>query len=255
MITTGLMGGLGNYMFQIATAESIARDLHTNAVFDLSRVGQSQRHITNYTTNLFRNVKFGTPLPKYIYNERKFSYDEIPAADDLYLSGYFQSEKYFSRYSNEIKDLFLPKEDVDRLKKVIKQFEFVCSIHIRRGDYLKYPNKHTQPSVNYFLNAVNEIKIENPNAIFFVFSDDIRWCKNVFIGSEFRFIEQFEDWEDLILMSLCDANIITNSTFSWWSAWLGETPEKTIIAPEKWFGPDGPSDQQDIIPERWKRLK
>jgi hypothetical protein len=67
-----------------------------------------------------------------------------------------------------------------------------------------------------------------------IFSDDIQWCKNHFIGNEFTFIEGFEDWEDLILMSLCDANIITNSTFSWWARWLSKNNEMTV-APNKWF--------------------
>ena len=255
MITTSLMGGLGNYMFQISTAYSIAKDLRTDAVFDLSRTGQSQRHINNYLNNIFRKVKFGTPIPKYIFNERGFSYDPIPVADDLYLSGYFQSEKYFSKYAEDIRELFRCKDVENQLREHISQIECTCSIHVRRGDYLKYPNKHTQSPTEYYDTAISLVKEKHPNVTFLVFSDDIQWCKNHFIGNEFTFIEGFEDWEDLILMSLCDANIITNSTFSWWSAWLGERPNKLIIAPEKWFGPEGPQDQQDIIPERWTKLR
>ena len=255
MITTGLMGGLGNYMFQIATAYSLAKDLRTEAIFDLSRTGQSQRHINYYLNNIFRKVKFGTPIPKYIYNEKKFSYDPIPVADDLYLSGYFQSEKYFSRNTEEIKDLFRCEDTEIKLREHISQLDVTCSIHVRRGDYLKYPNKHTQSPAEYYETAISLVKEKFPNVTFLVFSDDIQWCKNHFVGNEFMFVEGFEDWEDMILMSICDANIITNSTFSWWAAWLGETPNKLIIAPEKWFGSDGPQDQQDIIPERWTRLR
>jgi hypothetical protein len=255
MITTSLMGGLGNYMFQIAVAEAIAKDIRTDAVFDLSRVGQSQRNINYYLDNIFKKVKFGTPIPKYIYNERKFSYDDIPVADDLFLSGYFQSEKYFYRYSDEIKDLFKCEETELKLREYLSQIDLTCSIHIRRGDYLNYPNKHTQSPIDYYDTAIELVKEKFPNVTFLVFSDDIAWCKKHFIGNEYVFIEGFEDWEDMILMSICDANIITNSTFSWWAAWLGETPNKMIIAPEKWFGPEGPQDQQDIIPERWTRLR
>jgi len=255
MITTSLMGGLGNYMFQISAAYSIAKDLRTDAVFDLSRTGQSQRHINNYLSNIFRKVKFGTPIPKYIFNERGFSYDPIPIADNLYLSGYFQSEKYFSKYAEDIRDLFRCEETEIKLREHISQIEYTCSIHVRRGDYLKYPNKHTQSPTEYYETAISLIKEKHSNVTFLIFSDDIQWCKNHFIGNEYTFIEGFEDWEDLILMSICDANIITNSTFSWWAAWLGETPEKLIIAPEKWFGPEGPQDQQDIIPERWIKLR
>jgi hypothetical protein len=255
MITTSLMGGLGNYMFQISAAYTIAKDLRTDAIFDLSRTGQSQRHINNYLDNIFSKVKFGTPIPKYIFNERGFSYDPIPAADDLYLSGYFQSEKYFNKYAEDIRELFSCKDTENKLRDHISQIEYTCSIHVRRGDYLKYPNKHSQSPTEYYDTAISLVKEQNPNATFLIFSDDIQWCKNHFIGNEYTFIEGFEDWEDLILMSICDANIITNSTFSWWAAWLGETPGKLIIAPEKWFGPEGPQDQQDIIPERWTKLR
>jgi hypothetical protein len=255
MITTSLMGGLGNYMFQISAAYTIAKDLRTDAIFDLSRTGQSQRHINNYLDNIFSKVKFGTPIPKYIFNERGFSYDPIPAADDLYLSGYFQSEKYFNKYAEDIRELFSCKDTENKLRDHISQIEYTCSIHVRRGDYLKYPNKHSQSPTEYYDTAISLVKEQNPNVTFLIFSDDIQWCKNHFIGNEYTFIEGFEDWEDLILMSICDANIITNSTFSWWAAWLGETPGKLIIAPEKWFGPEGPQDQQDIIPERWTKLR
>ena len=257
MITTRLMGGLGNYMFQIATAYSIAKDVRTDAFFDLSRTEQSQRHINYYLDNLFKNVKFGTPIPKYIHNEKKFSFNAIPAVDDLYLSGYFQSEKYFSKHTKEIKELFSCKETEIKLREHISQIDFTCSIHVRRGDYLQFPNKHHQSPADYYNTAIQLVKDQFPNykVTFLVFSDDIQWCKDHFVGMEYMFIEGFEDWEDLILMSLCDANIITNSTFSWWAAWLGERPNKLIIAPEKWFGPEGPQDQQDIIPERWTKLR
>ena len=148
------MGGLGNYMFQIATAYSIAKDLRTDAIFDLSRTGQSQRHINNYLDNIFKNVKFGTPIPKYLYNEKKFSFDDIPVTDDLYLSGYFQSEKYFNRYTEDIKSLFSCKETEIKLREHISQIDFTCSIHVRRGDYLKYPNKHTQTPEDYYNTAI-----------------------------------------------------------------------------------------------------
>ena len=255
MITTSLMGGLGNYMFQISAAYSIAKDLRTDAVFDLSRTGQSQRHINNYLNNIFSKVKFGTPIPKYIFNERGFSYDQIPVADDLYLSGYFQSEKYFIKHAEDIRELFRCEDTEIKLREHISQIDYTCSIHVRRGDYLNYPNKHSQSPADYYNTAISLVKEQNTNATFLVFSDDIQWCKNHFVGTEYIFIEGFEDWEDLILMSLCDANIITNSTFSWWAAWLGERPNKLIIAPEKWYGPEGPQDQQDIIPERWTKLR
>lgn len=252
MISARLMGGLGNYMFQIAAAEALAKDLRTESVFDFSSAGQSQKHIGTYANNIFRNVKNGTPNPKYLYNEKKFSYDRIPYADDLYIFGYFQSEKYFAHQAEHIKSLFNCRNA--HLEGIIKQFGYTCSIHVRRGDYLKYPNKHTQPSLEYYQLAIDHIKRENPLTKFLVFSDDIEWCKTVF-DKDFIFIEGLEDWQELTLMSMCDNNIITNSTFSWWAAWLGEDPGKTIIAPATWFGPEGPQDQQDIIPTRWRTLK
>ena len=93
----------------------------------------------------------------------------------------------------------------------------------------------------------------SPETKYLIFSDDPQWCLDNFKMEKFRVVEGEQDWVDLYLMSECKNNIIANSSFSWWSAWLNSSPDKRIIAPQKWFGPDGPQDEYDLVPSTWER--
>ena len=128
----------------------------------------------------------------------------------------------------------------------------ICSIHVRRGDYLTKPNIHPTQTINYYMDAV---KLMSPNTLFLVFSDDIGWCKDNFKDfTNIVFIEGNSDYEDLLLMSLCDNNIICNSSFSWWAAWLNQNPNKKVVAPKLWFGSGLNHNTKDITPENWIEL-
>jgi hypothetical protein len=253
MITTYLQGGLGNYMFQIATTYSLALDNDDEAIFNIEGNLQVHNHLKTYIDNIFRNVRFEiTPPHKKVYNESLFNFIEIPYEKDLYLIGYFQSEKYFIHNRTKILELFSPRTiDMDYImKKYDKLLKHkTCSLHVRRGDYIKLQNHHPLCDLNYYKNALSHI--DNDVKIL-VFSDDITWCKNNFTDKRFIFIEDEKDIIDLYLMSMCDNNIIANSSFSWWGGWLNQNINKKVISPKKWFG-DSKShiSTKDIYCKEW----
>jgi hypothetical protein len=189
-----------------------------------------------------------------------YSTSIIDAPNNCYLSGYWQSDKYFRKYSSHIRSDFnfcqnLSAENLN-LSQKISQVNAV-SVHIRRGDYIA--NSKTKSVLNsctleYYYAAINFLlqKIKNP--YLFIFSDDISWTKNnlkVTLPCEFIENNQGQNsFVDMQLMSLCQHHIIANSSFSWWGAWLGVNPHKIVIAPAKWFV-SGKRISKDLIAEGW----
>jgi len=155
-----------------------------------------------------------------------------------------------------IRDLFeYPEDYVNHIKEKYSEIlkNKTCSIHIRRGNYLNLQQFHPVQDIHYFNKSIEKI----PNdSYFLIFSDDIKWCKMNFPNDErFIFIENNNDYEDLLLMSLCENNIISNSTFSWWGAYLNKNPNKIVVAPEKWFGfGNSMNDTKDLYCEKWIKL-
>lgn len=192
-----------------------------------------------------------TPSRKYIeYKEKNHHYDEIPFYNNVCLSGFFQSEKYFLDCRQDI---------IDAFQIPYKRLDGFVSIHVRRSDYLQFADKHPPVSYEYISSSVKHF-IELGFSNFVVCSDDIKWCRIQFkplelYGAVFSFSTNHLPIEDLALMSCCQHNIISNSTFSWWSAWLNQNPDKIVIAPKIWFGPGNKSlDDKDIVPETWIKM-
>lgn len=238
-ITTKLQGGIGNILFQIATTYSYSKQNGKKLTLSKENAFIVHKNIEHYQNNILKNIEFSNFIkPTHQYNENGFHYQEILNYDsDLLLFGYFQSEKYFKNFEAEIRDLFISYEVMlsDNIKNLLDN-ENTCSIHIRRGDYLNSPNHHPTQNMNYYMKAIKKMP---KDSVFLIFSDDINWCKENFpdMSEKFKFIEGLEDYEDLKIMSLCKNNIICNSTFSWWGAWLNKNNEKIVIAPSIWFGP------------------
>ncbi len=256
MVNSNLMGGLGNTLFQIATSLALAIDNDDTLVYDISETVPGQHSpIESYLNNIFRNINFSkleTPLTHY--NEPNFHFNKINYIPNIRLNGYFQSERYFRHQRDKIIEFFSPTKDIT--KKLITKYPFInksntCSIHVRRGDYLRLPNHHPVCSPAYYGEAIKYI---GDNSIFLVFSDDIEWCKKTFKGPSFIFIEKNKDFEDLYLMSMCKNNIIANSSFSWWGAWLNKNKDKKVVAPSMWFGDAINHKTIDLIPETWKTI-
>tara|TARA_R110000824_G_scaffold101327_2_gene240696 strand:+ start:8542 stop:9324 length:783 start_codon:yes stop_codon:yes gene_type:complete len=258
MLSTQLQGGLGNQMFQIAAAYGVA--LRNNVIpqfnFENHYLPLQGRKAKNYIDSVFRNIKINNALHSFenTYREESHHFSEIEYKEDLYLIGYFQSERYFSDCKEEIRELFAPSDEIssylqDKYDDILNKIS--TSIHIRRGDYLKFSNIHPQCTQEYYIKAISLVA---PTEVYVVFSDDPEWCKSNFAGSKFYVVDNEEDYIDMYLMSKCNNNIIANSSFSWWGAWLNTNQSKKVITPSRWFGNDGPQDTQDIIPDDWIKV-
>lgn len=257
-ITIKLMGGLGNYLFQIAAGYAFS--LKNNYSFRINNIEESyvaHKPPSLYINSILPSKLFGNDNISYVtYDEPSFNYNEIPNINrNLKLNGYFQSEKYFINYRNEIHDLFLNEKIIDDLKLKYKNIlnANTCSLHVRRGDYLRLQDYHTVLSLSYYKSAIDII---GNDKTFLIFSDDIDWCKEVFDYLPNKiFVEGNADYEDLYLMSLCNDNIIANSSFSWWGAWLNLNPNKIVISPKKWFGKLNIQHKtDDLYCENWIKI-
>ena len=251
MISTHLMGGLGNMLFQIAAGYSHSFRMQSDFVLsDANASLINHTPIKDYKDNGFRNLKFIKDYELILYRETSFEYKELHKVGDIFLFGYFQSEKYFSNHSAEIRELFSPREsDIRYLHDKYGDVGEYTSIHIRRGDYLNLQNHHPSCTLKYYSEAISKF-----DGKFLVFSDDIEWCKENFKGTDFIFIEGNLDYQDLYLMSICKNNIIANSSFSWWGAWLNTNSTKQVICPKQWFGPLSKNNTKDLIPTEWETL-
>lgn len=257
MITSYLQGGLGNQMFQIAAAYSLSLKLNVDCMFDFNTSFVStQGHGANkYKNNIFKNVNNGEVNFKNfkVYHEPDFKYNEIPLVDNLALLGNFQSEKYLPENKNVLLKLFNFEDEINNeVKKFISENtngSSITAIHVRRGDYLLKPNFHPVCTMDYYKKAMEIIGDDK----YLLISDDIDWCKENFVGEKFIFSPFTNEIYDLYLFMNCDNHIISNSSFSWWGAYLSEKDNK-VIAPKIWFGFNGPQDTQDIYVNNWIKI-
>jgi hypothetical protein len=252
----GNYGRLANQLFQVATVLSYSQKHGVDHILpEWKNAWTDGVDLTEVFRGPFNIDPKVSTYETEDYHERSMEYALIPRSRRMNLMGYFQSELYFADYADFIKRMFSPELRIHNeiVEKNLGTFEGRCSIHVRREDYLKYPEIHPFPGISYYEKAVEKMKAEGYHK-FLIFSDDIDWCKENFRGEEYNFSEKNEkNYEDLILMSLCSSHIIANSTFSWWSAWLNKNPEKIVIAPQKWFGDKGPH-AHDIIPKNWIQI-
>lgn len=284
MIAIELIGGLGNQMFQYAAAKALALHHNEDILIDKRLFASYELH--NYSLNHFNikalfleekivfNPSFSDRVKAVIsgkkifkkYQEDDLSYDESffkTPHRNIYLKGYFQSEKYFIRYEDQIRKEFeitapLKQQTFDMLN-VIGSVNSV-SLHIRRGDYVTNSEAnavHGTCDLNYYHRAIDSINKKIENAVFFIFSDDIDWAKQNLKTINKTYFVDFNDastnYEDIKLMSNCKHNIIANSSFSWWGAWLNLNKGKIVIAPKKWFNTDA-HNSKDILPESWLKI-
>jgi hypothetical protein len=260
MITTFLQGGLGNQMFQVAVAYNLAKVNGDEAVFNFnfSSTPPQARPVYKYKNNIFKNFTHKNVIDSVCsFNQSGHAYEIIPYRKDMILNGYFQSEKFFEQTKDDLVDKFLSglKSKEEMYKKVLDFKDSIkskiVSVHVRRGDYLMYQHIHTLCTLEYYNQAMELIKEKIGEFTPIFISDDKQWCKDTFGGIVSPFNDEIEDF---MLMTVCDHNIIANSTFSWWGAYLNQNQDKIVIAPQLWFGPGGPQDQQDTIPNNWIKL-
>jgi len=282
MITIRIKGGLGNQMFQYAVARAVTEKGNQDLALDISWFqAQHKREFHLGDLNVLGEVVNLSTWQRLIYSsnflqfiisqertyveeQKEFSFDPsvFPASGNTLLEGYWQHPRYFSGVEEIIRKEFTLKKDFGAegksIKRQIKNSQSV-SVHLRRGDYVKddkVRRVHGACSPDYYRRAVELLKQKILSPHFFVFSDDIEWVKkNLSLDGEISYVSRpkLKDTEELILMSHCKHNIIANSTFSWWAAWLNENNEKLVIAPREWFNTSEQS-VQGLIPNSWKRI-
>ena len=242
----GSFGRLGNQLFQIAAAHGLARKNSDIAKF--YKWEYSDFFKTPINQSLISSEIAG------IYSEPAFNFKEIPYRRGIDLVGYFQTEKYFSHCKEDIRNIFEFNESL--IKQGDELFiENSCSVHVRRTDYLNVAEYHPFPGLEYYKNAMNLMRDSGVNKFVF-FSDDIGWCKDNFgLNDSISYAEGNTNIRDLYLMSKCRHNIIANSSFSWWGAWLNKNEDKIVIAPSVWFGPAKKGTiTDDLYCEGWIKM-
>jgi hypothetical protein len=265
-ISTNHRGGIGNVLFKLAASISTAIDNKVEYLFsnefirdkDLAMVTKGFPDYRIYYPTMLRNVSFldKLPAPYITYTEPNFHYDAIPytGETDLLLDGGFQSEKYFENNREKIIELFkIPNFLEEHIKKTLPSVSEYVSLHVRRGDYVWQPQYYTLTTKEFYQKAVEEL---GKDRMYLIFSDDLEGCKELldFIPNKV-FYETGEDWMDFYIMSICGDNIIANSSFSWWAAYLNQNINKKVIAPINWFGPAyAHFDTKDLIPKNWIKI-
>jgi hypothetical protein len=283
------MGGLGNQMFQYATAKSLSIKFNRTLKLDLSWFSQQKlrnyqigvfniadKHCSNFEKHLFypNNDLILKVIKKILekmnflkvfneYKTERFRSDIYHVPKFTYLNGYFQSQKYFIEHEDFIRSIYkFPESKNFEINKFVNQINSKnsVSIHIRRGDYItnnETSKVHGNLGLKYYNTAINHILKNENNPHFFIFSDDIEWVRTNFkIDQSYTYVvlsPGVPDHEEMRLMSICKNNIIANSSFSWWGAWLNDNPDKIVIAPKKWFS-DPKRSSTDLIPENWIRI-
>lgn len=246
-----LGGRLGNNLSMIANAYARARDFNLPLLICRDQVeyhnGVSN---DNYSKTIFSKFNFIDQFPE----DGVVNPSEPVKGKPTVYSGYYQDETYFDQYRIELQELFGPTpEFIERLKTELPQLfsRRVTSINVRRGDYLYYPNYHPTVTRDYLMAALSQIKETDS---FLILSDDLDWCKSQLDLPNSTYVEGYNSYEQLWIMSMCHDFIISNSSFSWWGAWLSKCPDKTVVAPETWFGPDHQADWQGQYCKGWIKL-
>jgi hypothetical protein len=295
LIVVELKGGLGNQLFQYASAKALSLEHTSPLKLDLSFLNKTANIISdnftarNYELDIFSNLdalfvtpeelrkfqenslwnrikkKIGMPFFK-TFEEPSFSYSRkiFDKHPPVLLKGYFTSEKYFKKYQQDIRACFkFPTLENDPTNFVLLdkiRGHSSVSVHVRRGDYLKSKmlEYHGVCDENYYTNAISLIRNKFPGSYLYIFSDDEEWAnKNLVEKHPDTFLVSGNkgkaSWKDMFLMSSCEHNIIANSTFSWWGAWLNNSPEKTVIAPKDWFK-TRELNTSTLLPEEWIKI-
>lgn len=289
MVITNLIGGLGNQMFQYAAGRALSLKRNVSLRVDISgfanyglHQGFELQRIFNCPAEIASEAdvrgilgwqypssirqllsrpgmaafrREGLVVEPYFHHWQEIK--NVPSG--CYLTGYWQSEKYFLEVATQIRGYFsfrltLENQNAE-LAKQINQVNAV-SLHVRRGDYAHNPKtmeKHGLCSLDYYQVAIRYVAERVTPPHFFVFSDDIGWVKN---NLKIDFPHQYvdfnhgaESYNDMRLMSMCKHHIIANSSFSWWGAWLNPLKDKIVVAPKHWFA--NQTDIQDLLPQGW----
>lgn len=263
-------GGLGNQMFQYANAFALKKKHPLQIMlFDYNESVFTHGGLLLFNIfNINEQTRFDichlikNRFPKLLTAFRQDIGDNDSKKRFFLLSkhyvGFYQSELYFKKFEKEIHNCFrfntkLLNFKTSHISKTIKSQNSI-SLHIRRGDYLNEGGAYNTYKIQYYYDGINYINSFHDNCKIYVFSDDIPWCRHNLKIPNAVFVDWndgIDSWQDMYLMSLCKHNIIANSTFSWWGAWLNSNPNKIVIAPKIWRQNER---NEGIIPSTWIKL-
>jgi hypothetical protein len=279
MKLVNINGGLGNQMFQYAFLLSLKQQCpdklqipYYRFFLRFSEIEKHEKYTLEAAFDLEKTNVFVVFLARLIKRFcTKVQFDELvyePLLHNVncsrteYYLGFWQSEKYFASVAEQVRSAFTFRqpekvECISVLQEIRKANS--VSIHVRRGDFLQKPAYIDLCEAGYYGSAIAYMDKHVRDAKFFVFSDDIQWCRDTFKGEQFFLVDcnTGEDVHlDMFLMSECKHNIIANSTFSWWAAWLNGNQQKMVLTPDQWFS-EGcvEHDMNDILPEQWLRIE
>ena len=256
MISAFLQGGLGNQLFQVAAAKSLALDLNDDFAInhDICYTPNQGQKSGKYKNIFFKGVKETTEVPNIVYQEPNYTYNEIPKVKNITIHGYFQSEKYFINNKQKIiQDFTLDQkwfDEINAWKTKNKINKTTVGVHIRRGDYLKFSHHHKINGLEYYNQAFKNFE----NVDFIIVSDDIQWAKQNINNDNIYYSDLNDEIKDFCLLSSCDHNINANSTFSWWASYLNKNLNKKIYVPSEWYTKEANCDIKDLIPEGWIKI-
>lgn len=271
MITVELMGGLGNQLFQIFTMMAYAFENKTRVQIEEKEIVVGDRKVL-YWDNLLSNLKiFIKPptRPKAMLREQGFHYTKLPKAknkdDDIKLMGYFQSYKYFqNQFDTIMKFTKFEEKKVQFAENYC--YEYTIALHFRVGDYKLLQDCHPLLPATYYIDALKHIEQEtgrqNWQVLYFCEDEDIEYVNGMIaqfqeampIISFIKIESSYSDWQQMLIMSLCRHNIIANSSFSWWGAYLN-TQDNIVCYPSTWFGPKiGEKKMDDLFLPTWHKV-
>jgi hypothetical protein len=272
IVAIDVMGGLGNQIFQIATAYAYAKRNNGKLMikklkrepdgrplyWDSILRGFTEYLIEDPPDNLERWVERGAT---------EFTEISTLHYPGKYLKGYLQSPKYFQDYATDIKRLLEPSQDILKLIRekygpLLDNKDRIVVVHARRTDYLRnqdITNFHGPLSIDYYRQALKAISTKVDNPVFLLASDDPLFWKDVINACDeiklnnIYILDGENEINTMVLLQQFKYFIIANSTFSWWCAWLSNNPNY-VIAPSKWFGPTGPKHYEDIYMGSWHKI-
>jgi Glycosyl transferase family 11 len=291
MIITRLLGGLGNQLFQYAAGRALAARHGTRLLLDIAafdayplrryRLDRFEIDADVLSVQERASLRIGIPVRGGVrgaadrlfraprvpeLRERQFEFDAelwAGAPRRCLLDGYWQSPRYFENVAEAIRREVRVRAPMDEVNRAVAgriAATTSVSVHVRRGDYVANAATNRYHGVcgpEYYAAAEKWLADRVGPLHLFVFSDDPEWAEaNLRFASPtsvLRHNDAEQDHEDLRLMTGCRHHVIANSTFSWWGAWLSPHPDKTVIAPRRWFG-EAAHDTSDLVPREWVRL-
>ena len=285
VVSVHLMGGLGNQLFQVFAALSYALENEYTLIMPYSEK-LTTGHVRNtYWDSFLKELKKYTNISLPIttqqlfslptLREQSFTYVPFPKmnelkTENLLLFGYFQSYKYFEKNKQQLFELIRLEEQKEEIQeKYLKNKSLSVSMHFRFGDYKKIQDCHPLMTVEYYkkalLTSIRNEKLDTSITILYFCEEEdnelvntiIQELKNTTTGKNVVFekvSDTLTDWEQMLLMSVCNYNIIANSSFSWWGAHFNNHSNKIVCYPSVWFGPKMSKDVSDLFPEEWIKI-